>query len=73
MIGRPGAGSHPVRPARGELVSAMNPGRAAFWEVWAHPDDTPELLRGIVVNGIPATVTVVDRHAYADQLRIQAA
>ena len=69
----PSPGSHSPRPARGQIVSAMyyEPG-ADIFEVWVHPDDTADLLAGGIrrVNGLPVSVIVVDRLAYADQLRI---
>ena len=71
--GRPKPGSHAHRPARGELLPALSRDEWGIHEVWCHPDDTDELVHGgglTVVNGRPATAVVVDRHAYADQLRI---
>jgi hypothetical protein len=67
---RPRPGSHPPRPARGTLDSCLIPGRDGVHEVWCHPADTAELLRGIVVNGVACEVRLVDRLAYADTLRI---
>lgn len=66
---RPQPGTHAPRPARGELVGCTNAPLPA--EVWCNPDDTAAFLAdGIVVNGVRCRVQVVDRLAYADQLRI---
>jgi hypothetical protein len=72
---RPMPGTHSPRPRRGTMESALNEANHAgvgISEVWVHPADTADLLNGGIeyVNGHRVYVTVVDRLAFADQLRI---
>lgn len=53
-------------------LNAANHDGYAIYEVWCHPDDTAGLLSGGLsrVNGVEARAWLVDRLAFADQLRV---
>lgn len=65
-------GSHAPRPARGAPLPCFTfetPERCVY-EIWTHPEDTGALTGEVVVDGRRGHGEVVDRLAFADQVRI---
>lgn len=69
---RPLPGSHSPRPARGapETCFAAELDDRGVYELWVHPDDTAGMLGEVAVNGRRGRGELVDRLAFADQVRL---
>lgn len=68
---RPLPGSHPPRPQRGAPELCFAAEARGLYELWVHPDDTAGFLTPeLVVDGRPARGELVDRLAFADQVRV---
>lgn len=68
---RPAPGSHPPRPKQGSPELCFAAAAQGLYELWVHPDDTAALTGdAVVVNGRRGRGELVDRLAFADQIRV---